>query len=295
MNDAAIEVIGLVKSYKSQRAVDGLSFTVPRGSICGFLGRNGAGKTTTIKTMLGMLKPDAGTASVLGMNALDPDASVLVRQQTGFVSEIKEFYPYMNVGQTIDFTKPFYPTWDRALEKEFMDRFSLSPKQKVTKLSKGMRTQLAILLAVARNTDLLIMDEPTDGLDPFLVEETLRLLVGHAARRGTTIFFSSHQLDEVEQIADRVIIIDRGKVKVEGSLDDLRSNYRRVRMVFQQGTPAEMAELVGAASNTTGRTVSILARDNVDHLVDRARSHHATDIEVQAVGLKEIFLEVVKQ
>lgn len=295
MNNAAIEVSGLTKSYKSQRAVDGLNFTVPRGSICGFLGRNGAGKTTTIKTILGMLKPDAGSVRVLGMDALDADASVLVRQQTGFVAEIKEFYPYMNVGQTIDFTRPFYPTWDRALEKEFMDRFSLSPKQKVGKLSKGMRTQLAILLAVARNTDLLIMDEPTDGLDPFLVEETLRLLVGHAARRGTTIFFSSHQLDEVEQVADRVIIIDRGKVKIDGSLDDLRSNYRRVRMVFEQGTPAEMAALVGAAGNTSGRTVSLIACENVDHLIDRARRHQATDIEVQAVGLKEIFLEVVKQ
>ncbi len=295
MNDAAIEVNGLSKSYKSQRAVDGLGFSVPRGSICGFLGRNGAGKTTTIKTILGMLRPDAGTVRVLGMDALDVDASVLVRLQTGFVSEIKEFYPYMNVGQIIDFTRPFYPTWDRELEREFIDRFSLSPKQKMSKLSKGMRTQLAILLAVARNTDLLIMDEPTDGLDPFLVEETLRLLVGHAARRGTTIFFSSHQLDEVEQIADRVIIIDHGKVKIDGSLDDLRSNYRRVRMVFQHGTPAEMAELVGAASSTTGRTVSVLARDNVEHLIDRARWHQATDIEVQPVGLKETFLEVVKQ
>ncbi len=119
MNDAAIEINGLLKSYKTQRAVDGLSFTVPRGSICGFLGRNGAGKTTTIKSILGMLRPDAGTVRVLGMDGLDPEASVHIRQQTGFVSEMKEFYPYMNVGQTIDFTAPSIPPGTANSKKNF--------------------------------------------------------------------------------------------------------------------------------------------------------------------------------
>lgn len=293
MHEAIIQVENLVKLFKQQRALDGLSFSVPRGSICGFLGRNGAGKTTTIKAMLGMLRADSGSIRIFGLDAADAESSVRIRAGTGFVSETKEFYPYMTVEQMIAFTRSFYKAWDADLEREFLTRFELPPKKKVTKLSKGMRTQLAILLAVARNTDLVIMDEPTDGLDPYLVEETLRMLVSHAARRGTTIFFSSHQLDEVEQIADRVVIIDHGRVKVEGSLDDLRSGYRRVRMVFQQGAPEELVAMAGA-SVSSGRTVSLLARDNVDELVDKARWHKASDIDVQPVGLKEIFLEAVK-
>lgn len=293
MGEDIIRVENLRKQFKQQRALDGLSFNVPRGSICGFLGRNGAGKTTTIKAMLGMLRADAGSLRIFGLDATEGEASVSIRARTGFVSETKEFYPYMTVGQMIGFTRPFYETWDRELEREFLAKFELPAKQKVTKLSKGMRTQLAILLAVARNTELLIMDEPTDGLDPYLVEETLRILVSHAAQRGTTIFFSSHQLDEVEQVADRVVIIDRGRVRVEGPLDELRSGYRRVRMVFQQGAPEELAALAGA-SVSSGRTVSLLARDNLEELLDRARWHQASDIDVQPVGLKEIFLEAVK-
>ena len=176
MNEAIIHVEGLMKNFKQQRALDGLTFSVPQGSICGFLGRNGAGKTTTIKAMLGMLRPSAGSMRIFGLDAADLEASVAIRQRTGFVTEIKEFYPYMTVEQMISFTRPFYKkTWDHALEREFLSRFELPLKKKVTKLSKGMRTQLAILLAVARNTELVIMDEPTEGLDPFLVEETLRM------------------------------------------------------------------------------------------------------------------------
>lgn len=292
MTHSVIDVSHLQKRFGDRAAVDDLSFRVPRGSVYGFLGRNGAGKTTTIKILLGMLRPSSGEASVFGLRADDPEQSLSIRQRVGFVSEIKEFYPGMSAEQMIRFTRPFYPKWNRKLEEHLVQTFQLPLKQKVTKLSKGMRTQLAILLAVSRGAELLILDEPTDGLDPVLVEETLRLLMSLAADTGVTIFFSSHQLTEVEQIADHVLIIDQGKACLEAAMDDLRVKYRRVRMMFDREVPTAFAALAGPRGSE-GRMLSLLLKENVEEVVDQARLHHACDIDVQPVTLKEIFLETV--
>ena len=181
---------------------------------------------------MGLLKPTGGDAHVFGLPTGDPSASVEIRRRTGFVTEDKDLYPYMTVEQMIRFTRSFFPNLRDDLEKRYLKLFDLPLKHKIPDLSKGMRSKLMLLLGISHGAELLILDEPTDGLDPVAVEDMLRELVALTAAEGTTIFFSSHQLEEVEQIADHVCIIDRGAAIVAGSLDDLKLQYQGLGVVF---------------------------------------------------------------
>jgi len=295
MSNFAIETSALRKSYKGTIALNGLNLEVPQGSIFGFLGRNGAGKTTTIKALMGLLRPDSGSARVLGLSALDPHNGIAIRRRVGFVTEDKELYPYMTVEQIIRFTRPFFPKWRGDLESRYLDIFDLPRNCKIPDLSKGMRSKLMLLLAVARGAELLILDEPTDGLDPAALEEVLRELVTLSASEGVTIFFSSHQLAEVEQIADHIAIVDHGRSIVSGSLDDLKARYQRLRVVFERVPNGEVRWVDGVERvEQEGRTISILASRNVDGIVEQARSFAGTSVEQYPVTLKEIFLEHVR-
>jgi ABC-2 type transport system ATP-binding protein len=296
MTDFIIETSQLTKSFKGQPALRGVDLQVPVGSIFGFLGRNGAGKTTTIKTLVGLLRSDSGSASVFGIPVEDENRAVEIRRRTGFVTEDKELYPYMTVEQLIRFTRPFFPKWRDDLEQRYLRMFELPPAKKIPDLSKGMRSKLMLLLAIARGAELLILDEPTDGLDPAATEDVLRELVAVAASEGTTMFFSSHQLAEVELIADHIGIIDQGKLIVAGSLDDMKARYQRVTVVFGGvvQTPARWVEGVESVREE-GRMVSILASHNVDAIVEQARSIPGAAVERFPVTLKEIFLEHVRR
>jgi ABC-2 type transport system ATP-binding protein len=295
MNDTLIDAHGLTKTYSGKPALRGLNLAVPRGSICGFLGRNGAGKTTTLKLLLGMLRPDAGEIRLFGEAVLSEAASIAARRRIGFVSEDKELYPFMSVGQTIRFTRAFFPCWRRDLEEKYLELFRLPLNKAVPKLSKGMRTQLMLLLALARGAELLMMDEPTSGLDPAMTEDILRALADLAASGETTIFFSSHQLAEVEQICDRVCIIDEGQTVINGELDELKSQYRRILLTFDGKPPSALASLTGIDHlRQRGRTASLLTHGNVDALVERARDLGPTSVEVRPVTLKELFLDHVR-
>jgi ABC-2 type transport system ATP-binding protein len=294
MSDAAIETRGLRKVFKGRAAVDGLDLRVDAGSIFGFLGRNGAGKTTTIRLLLGFLKAHGGEARLFGAPITGPDSGAELRRRIGYVSENKHLYPYMTVRQIIRFTRPFFPGWRDDLERRYLEIFDLPPNRKISALSKGMRTGVMLLLAISHGAELLILDEPTEGLDPAATEIVLRELVALSASEGTTIFFSSHQLAEVEQIADQVAIIDRGRVVVSGVLDDLKMQYQRLRIVFQQ-EPVRISWVEGAEHvRQEGRTVSILASRNVEAIVRQARSLPGASVERFPVGLKEIFLEHVR-
>ena len=227
---------------------------MPAGSIFGFLGRNGAGKTSTIKVLLGMAHPTSGAATVFGLPSNAPDASVEIRRRSGFVSDEKDLYDFMTVEEIIRFTASFFPKWRPELEQRYLRKFELPLDRKVKALSRGMRTKLAMLLALCRGAELLILDEPTSGLDPAMSEEVLQALVTHVAGEAMTVFFSSHQLAEVDQIADHVAIIDRGRALVSGSLDDLREHYRRVELVFDADAPDAQVPLARRAARSTQGT-----------------------------------------
>ena len=263
MTEFAIETSDLRKTYSDgNEALRGLALRVPAGSIFGFLGKNGAGKTTTIKVLLGMTHPTSGQARVLGLPASEQSASVSIRRRTGFVSEDKDLYDSMSVGEIIRFTAGFYPDWRHDLEKQYLASFDLAVRSKVKTLSRGMRTKVALLLALCRRAELLMLDEPLSGLDPAVNEDVLQALVRHVADEGATVFFSSHQLADIDQIADHVGVIDRGRAVVAGSLDDIRDRFRRIHIVFDGDAPALTFRTPGVIrSRRDGRVLTVFASD----------------------------------
>ena len=290
----AIETLDLRKSFGTTEALRGLNLEVPKGSIFGFLGRNGAGKTTTIKILLGMTRPTAGEARVFGLPADRPDPSVEIRRRTGFVSEDKELYEYMTVDEIVRFTARFYPRWQRDLEQRYLRTFELPLASRIKALSRGARTKLALLVALCRGAELLVLDEPTSGLDPAVTEEVLQALVSHVAGQETTVFFSSHQIAEVDQIADRVAIIDRGRAVVAGELEELRQRYRRIQLVFDGGAPQTAFRAPGVERmRREGRVLTVLSSAGAERIVDEARALNPVSVDVVPVTLKEIFLETV--
>jgi ABC-2 type transport system ATP-binding protein len=289
----AIETSDLRKNYGAVEALRGLSLTVPVGSICGFLGRNGAGKTTTIKVLLGMARPTSGMAQIFGVPA-GGTAAVDVRRRIGFVSDDKDLYDYMTVAETIRFTSSFFPRWRADLEARYLRSFDLPPDRKVKALSRGTRTKLSLLLALSRGADLLILDEPTSGLDPAMTEEVLQALVGHVANEEMTVFFSSHQIAEVDQIADHVAIVDRGRIVVSGVLDDVRERYCHVELVFEGEAPQVTFHAPGVERvRRKGRVLTVLSSAGPERLTAEARALNPVSVETVPVTLKDIFLETV--
>jgi ABC-2 type transport system ATP-binding protein len=293
-NPIVIEAADLRKQYDGVEALRGLSLQVPAGSIHGFLGRNGAGKTTTIKILLGMARPTSGHARVFGLAADAPDASVDIRRRTGFVSDDKDLYDYMTVEEMIRFTAAFFPRWRSDLEQRYVRKFELPLDRRVKALSRGTRTKLVLLLALSRGAELLILDEPTSGLDPAVTEEVLQALVSHVAGEEMTVFFSSHQIAEVDQIADHVVIIDRGRAVVTGALDDLRENFRRIELVFDGDAPQLTFRAPGIERvRRKGRVLTVLSSAGAERILDEARASNPVSVDVVPVTLKEIFLETV--
>jgi ABC-2 type transport system ATP-binding protein len=289
-----IDIANLCKQYDGVEALRGLTLQVPPGSIFGFLGRNGAGKTTTIKVLLGMARPTSGNARVFGLPVDQADSSVAIRRRTAFVSEDKDLYGSMTVEEMIRFTAGFFPRWRQDLEQRYLQRLQLARGPKVKELSRGGRTKLALLLALCRGAELLVLDEPTSGLDPAMSEEVLQALVAHVASEQMTVFFSSHQLSEVDQIADRIAIIDAGRAVVTGALDDLRDQYRRIQLVFDGQAPEPAFRAPGIVRmSRQGRTLTILSSAGADRIVDEARPLGPVSVDIVPVTLKEIFLDAV--
>ncbi len=289
-NASIIETTDLRKTYDGVEALQGLNLAIPTGSICGFLGRNGAGKTTTMKILLGLAHATSGTARVFDL----PVESLEIRRRTGFVSEEKDLYPYMTVEEMIRFTRSFFPNWRGDLEQKYLRKFDLPLMRTIKSLSRGTRTKLALLLAFCRGAQLLILDEPTSGLDPAMAEEVLQALVTHTGNEEMTIFFSSHQIAEIDQIADRVVIIDRGRSVVAGSLDDLREQFRRIQLVFDGDAPEAKFRAPGVQRVLRkGRVMTILSNAGSEAILDEARALNPASVDVSPVNLKEIFLETV--
>jgi ABC-2 type transport system ATP-binding protein len=294
VDELIIDTVGVRKAYGSVQALAGLDLRVPRGAICGLLGKNGAGKTTTIKVLLGMVRATSGQARVLGLPVDDANASVAIRSRTAFVSEEKDLYAGMTVDELIRFTAPFYPKWRADLASTLLAQLALRADAGVEALSRGMRTKLALVLALSTGAELVILDEPTSGLDPAATEEILKILVKQAGRDGTTVLFSSHQLADVEQIADRIAIVDRGRVVVEGALDDVRARYKRIQLVFDGDAPDAAFKSLGVvAARKQGRVLSVLSSAGEDGVVAEARALKPKSVDVLPVTLKEIFLETV--
>ena len=292
--ESVIETHGLTRHYGNVEAVRDLSLSVERQHITGFLGRNGAGKSTTIKMLLGMICPTAGTGRVLGYDIADPAQSLEIRRRIAYVGEDKGLYGYMTVADLIRFTRSFYPDWQPQIEARLLKEYQLPPGRKVRAISKGMRTKLALLLELARRPELIILDEPSEGLDPVSIEELL-LTLQEVCDAGTSIFFSSHQLSEVERVADRMLMIDRGQLVMNTLLSDLLNNYRNINVEFAGQNPIPAFDLAGVERiRVKGRQAWVLASSNVEGIVAHARSLDAV-VQVTPVNLRDVFLDIVRE
>jgi ABC-2 type transport system ATP-binding protein len=278
-----IQTEKLSKSYKRVEAVRSLDLTVKPHQITAFLGLNGAGKSTTIRMLLGMIRPNSGAGRVLGHRIDNVQESVALRRKVAYVSENKQLYDYMTVEQIIRFTRPFYPDWSLEREHNLLRAYQLPPGRRIRSLSKGMRTKLALLLAFARKPELLILDEPSEGLVTQNSE-------------GTTVFFSSHQIPEVERVADHVCLLHQGSLVLDASLDDMRQSYRQIDLVFPSPPDERDIRIAGVEQiRASGRQMRVVVSRNADMLIERAHDLQASSVEVSPVGLREIFLETVKE
>ena len=290
-----IETTDLRKSYGRIEAVRGLNLSIKPHQITAFLGLNGAGKSTTIKMLLGMIRPNSGAGQVLANSINDAADNVSLRRKVAYVSENKQLYDYMTVEQMIRFTKSFYPDWRAEIERKLISTFELPLDRRVKSLSKGMRTKLALLLAFARRPELLILDEPSEGLDPIGIEQMLENLVALCGE-GTTVFFSSHQIPEVERIADHVCILHKGCLVLDAALDGMRHSYRQIDLVFPILPDESDIRMPSVESvRTTGRQMRVVVSGDAERVVERANELHATSIEVAPIGLRDIFMETVKE
>lgn len=238
MSEWAIECEELTKYFGAKRAVWDLSLRVPRGCVYGLLGRNGCGKTTTIKLLLGLLRPTRGTCRISGKDSWDLPADV--RERVGYLIEGHPLYRTWKIRQLEAFTRSFYPRWDTALFRETMDRFELDPSRRVWTLSRGERGMVALALVLAAAPEVLILDDPALGLDATVRRKFLESMVRVIQREGRTILFASHHLGDVERVADRIAVMDRGVLRVDCAVDEFVGAVRRIDLA--DDVPSERLE-----------------------------------------------------
>lgn len=291
MTDYAITTAQLAKHYRDTCAVDGIDLRVSRGSIYGFLGRNGAGKTTTIRMLMGLASPTRGSASVLGLRW--PEDRLAILERVAYVGEKKLLFETMTGNDLVRFNRPYFSRWSDELAGRYAKRLEVPMDRAFRKLSQGNRTKLCLLLALAQGAELLILDEPTSGLDPVVMDELLRVLIEDYAGEGRTIFLSSHNLTEVEKVADWVGIIDRGKLLLEAPLEEIRADFRRIT-ASGNNLPSQRSEQIVSIA-TSGSVREYFVRNDAERFASELRNQGATILEVSPLNLNQVFLRLVKK
>lgn len=285
--DAVIDIHGLSKRFGAKRAVDHLSFAVPRGSIFAFLGDNGAGKTTTIRMLCGLLQPDAGYARVLGLDCWRSAARL--RHRIGYVPERPRFYDWMTVSEIGWFTAGFHTKKFQANYHTLIERFQLEPGTRLQALSKGMYAKVALALALAADPEVLILDEPTSGLDLLVRRDFLASMVDLAGE-GRTILISSHQIAEVERIASHVAFLAHGRLLLSATMDDLRRRLVRFQLRYEGRAPdpAPLGHVL--QRNGTGRQWEVVVLDPDREAVEELRAADGvSDFSTSPLNLEEAY------
>jgi ABC-2 type transport system ATP-binding protein len=229
-----IEIQNLTRRFGDTTALQDVSFEVPAGVVLGLVGRNGAGKTTLIKHLMGFLRPQSGSVRVFGLDPVAQPDAVLGR--IGYVSEERDLPAWMRIGELLRYSQAFYPAWDMDLAFELCDQFQLDLNQKVGSLSRGQSVRAALVLALSPRPELLVLDEPSSGLDPVVRRDILGAILETVAQEGRTILFSSHLLDEVERMSDRLMILEQGRVVVAGELEEVRASGVSLENLFLEKT-----------------------------------------------------------
>ncbi len=235
--NSAIELSSVGWRAGKAFALQDLSLRVPVGSIYGFLGPNGSGKTTTIRMFMGMMKPDRGGIRVLGLDVPRDLSRILAR--VGYVPERPHVYPALTVAEQVRYHASFFKKWDEVWGRELMDRLQLDPGRKISRMSKGETGKLLLLLALSQRPDLLVLDEPTDGLDPVVRRDVLAAVLDYVGETSATVFISSHLVHELERICDWVGVMDEGRLIAELPMQAFKNGIKRLKVAGAPATPAD--------------------------------------------------------
>ena len=224
MSEPVVHVSELTRRFGATTALAAVTLSLPRGAVYGLVGANGAGKTTLIKHLLGLLRAESGSVRVFGLDPVADPVGVLSR--IGYLSEENDLPDWMRVDELMRYSRAFYPAWDDAYAEELRQAFALDPTAKIKNLSKGQKARVGLLIALAHRPELLVLDEPSSGLDPIVRRDILGAIIRTIAHEGRTVLFSSHLLGEVEQVADHVTMISHGSIVLSGPLDEIKESHR---------------------------------------------------------------------
>ena len=235
VGESVITVSELTRRFGEKTALASVSLSLPRGAVYGLVGANGAGKTTLIKHLLGLLRPQSGSVRVFGLDPIADPVGVLSR--IGYLSEENDLPAWMRVDDLIRYSREFYPAWDDAYAEELRQKFALDPAVKIKNLSKGQKARAGLLIALAYRPALLLLDEPSSGLDPIVRRDILGAILRTIADEGRTVLFSSHLLEEVERVADHVTMIRQGQIALSAPLNDIKGSHRCLTVHFPESLP----------------------------------------------------------
>lgn len=291
MNEQSIVLNGLTKNYGKHRGINNLSFSVNKGEIFGFIGPNGAGKSTTIRTLMGLIRPTAGSATIFGLDC-QTQAHVIAKD-LGYLPSEDSYYENMKVHELLQYTADLYGKNCKAKMQELSERLNLDLSRRISDLSLGNRKKVGIVSALMTSPKLVIMDEPTSGLDP-LIQQTFYDILREENRRGTTIFLSSHVLSEVQKLCDRVAILKEGKLISIQSIKELReSGYKKVSVSTKNAIPNHYFNMPGIANyseNADKTSATFMYNGNITDVIDRIHALALEDVFLEEPSLEEIFL-----
>ena len=288
MSQTVVDVNNLSRTFGGTAALDDVSFRATAGQVHGLVGSNGAGKTTLLKHLLGLLRATTGSVRVFGLDpTLDP---VGVLSRVGYLSEERDLPEWMRIDELMDYTRAFHPTWDAAYARELLETFALDPAKKIKELSKGMRAQAGLIAAVAYRPELLILDEPSSGLDAVVRRDILDAVVRAVADDGRTVIFSSHLLDEVERMSDHVTLMHQGRVTLSGVLDDVRGGYHRSRVHFVENFDQPPVLDTALVMEGGGRAWNVVHSGPIEAFRHSVVARGGEVVDSRDATLEEIFL-----
>ena len=277
-----LEMKNVTKSFGKFKALDDLSMTVPKGSVYGLVGPNGAGKSTAIRLMTGIYRPDSGSITLEGMPVYENPVN---KARMGYIPDDIFYFPSASMEEMRKFYKSIYPQFDDALYEKLFEAFQLPRKSPVRRFSKGMQKQAAFHLSLCIHPEMLILDEPVDGLDPVMRRQVLSLILSDVAANGTTVLISSHNLRELEDICDHVGIMDHGKMLLERSLQDMQGATHKVQLV---GEVPEGLDVLHESQ--AGRLKTLVVRGNAQEISRRISASAPIYFDVLPLSLEEIFI-----
>lgn len=285
-----IQVSTVTKTFGGFTALQDISLKVAPGSIYGLIGPNGSGKTTLIKTMMGILQPDQGEVLIAGENI---HRNWQIKNRVGYVADYQNYYATFSVGDMVRLYQGSFSHWNQTRFEELHRVFNLPLPKKVHKLSKGMRTQLALLLNLSIEPRVLLLDEPSSGLDPVLRRQFYQYLLDQVAQQQTTVFISSHNLSELEGICDQIGIIHQGAILFDEKLDDLKGNVRKVQVALARDRqlPPELLEQPAVLKvEKQGRVYNIVIKENLELFLEQLKQQQPILLETIDMSLEDIFI-----